>query len=96
MLGGRDWLVAAMLALLLLDFCGAVAVAVVAFAEPLAPQDATFCPKPKDRPVLETPQQVWEARSTGVSRFRFDGVLYVVENLPKEYIDYSSWYVRMP
>ena len=55
-----------------------------------------FSPRPKDRPVLETPQQVWEARTTGVCTFKFDGTLYVVENLPKHYVDYSSWYVRMP
>ena len=55
-----------------------------------------FTPGPKDRPVLETVQQVWEARMTGTCTFTFDGVRYVVENLPKEYVDYSSWYVRMP
>ena len=55
-----------------------------------------FAHKPKDRPVLESVQQVWEARTTGVSEFYFDGTHYVVENMPKNYVDYSSWYVRMP
>lgn len=50
----------------------------------------------KDRPMLESVQQVWQARTTGISEFNFDGVHYVIENLPKEYVDYSSWYVRMP
>ena len=55
-----------------------------------------FFPSPKDRPILESVQQVWEARTTGVCRFRIGGELYIVENMPKEYVDYSSWYVRMP
>lgn len=55
-----------------------------------------FVPRPKDRPILETPQQVWQARTTGVSEFDFDGTHYVITNLPKHYVDYSSWYVRMP
>lgn len=61
-----------------------------------APDDTTFMLHPKDRPLLETPQQVLEARTTGVSTFYFDGTYYIVENLPKHYVDYSSWYVRMP
>ena len=97
MLGGRDWLVVAMLALMALCTCGAVAVAVVSmFTEPVRAEAVTFQPGPKDRPVLETVQQVWEARTTGVSRFHFDGVYYIVEDLPNGYVDYSSWYVRMP
>ena len=55
-----------------------------------------FVPKPKDRPVLESVRQVYEARTTGVSTFRIGKEHYVVENLPKHYVDYSSWYVRMP
>ena len=61
-----------------------------------AADDFEFFPRPKDRPVLETVQQVWEARTTGVSTFRIGSEYYIVENLPKEYVDYSSWYVRMP
>lgn len=52
--------------------------------------------KPKDRPVLESVQQVWKARTTGVCEFNIGGVHYVVVNMPKEYVDYSSWYCRMP
>ena len=63
-------------------------------AERASPPD--FLPEPKDRPVLETVQQVWRARTTGVCDFEFDGVHYVVSGLPKEYIDYSAWCVRMP
>lgn len=55
-----------------------------------------FIQSPKDRPVLESVHQVWQARTTGVSEFDFDGVHYVITNLPKHYVDYSSWYVRMP
>lgn len=94
-MGGRDWLVAAMLALLALETCGAIALGLCTVPiEPAGP--VTFNQEPRDRPVLETPRQVWEARATGVSTFRFDGVLYVVEGLPRHYVDYSSWYVRMP
>lgn len=50
----------------------------------------------KDRPVLETVPKVMQARMTGISEFDFDGVHYIVENLPKEYVDYSAWYVRLP
>lgn len=49
-----------------------------------------------DRPLLETVEQVYEARTTKYSHFRIGNEYYVVENLPKEYIDYSSWRVRMP
>lgn len=49
-----------------------------------------------DRPVLESVQQVWNARTTGVCEFNFNGYHYIVHNLPKEYVDYSSWWVRMP
>lgn len=50
----------------------------------------------KDRPVLETVEQVYQARTTGYSTFRIGNEYYIVENLPKEYVDYSSWWVRMP
>ncbi len=73
-----------------------VAVICSMFPPPCRVSTVEFWHKPKDRPVLETVHQVWEARTTGVCRFHFDGVYYVVENMPKEYIDYSSWYVRMP
>lgn len=73
-----------------------VAVICSMFPPPCRAHADVFLHNPKDRPVLETVHQVWEARHTGVCRFRFDGVYYVVENMPKEYIDYSSWYVRMP
>jgi len=50
----------------------------------------------RDRPLLETVEQVTQARRTGVSEFDFDGEHYVVVGLPKHYIDYASWCVRMP
>ena len=49
-----------------------------------------------DRPVLETVSQVRQARMTGISEFDFDGEHYVIDGLPKEYVDYSSEYCRMP
>jgi len=55
-----------------------------------------FAQRPTDRPVIESMPRVWEARATGVARFHFDGVYYVVTDLPKEYVDYSAWYVRLP
>ena len=55
-----------------------------------------FAHKPKDRPVIESMPKVWEARATGVCDFYFDGEHYVVEDLPKEYVDYAAWYVRLP
>lgn len=55
-----------------------------------------FLQEPKDRPVLETVQQVWEAETTGTASFYFGGEHYVIENLPKEYVKYSAWYCRMP
>lgn len=50
----------------------------------------------KDRPVLETVPKVMNARMTGISEFDFDGEHYIIESLPKEYVDYSSQYCRMP
>ena len=96
-MGGRSWLVGVMLALLLFDFCGGMAVLIcTAAACPEEPSVVEFIQKPHDRPLLGTVQQVWEARTTGISRFHFDGVYYIIDDLPKEYIDYSSWSVRMP
>ncbi|MBQ9000399.1 MAG: hypothetical protein IJ087_00915 [Eggerthellaceae bacterium] len=54
-----------------------------------------FFPAPKDRPILETVQQVRKARATGIAEFDFDGVHYIISGLPKEYVDYSAWYVRV-
>ena len=70
--------------------------AVDAVAFPGRAQGVEFAMKPKDRPVLETVRQVWQARTTGVAEFDFDGSHYVISGFPKEYVDYSSWYVRMP
>lgn len=50
----------------------------------------------KDRPVLETVPKVMKARMTGISEFDFDGEHYIIDGLPKEYVDYSSQYCRMP
>lgn len=83
---------------------GAITVAlwVVLIALMLWPRQAPerheqrFLLKPVDRPVIESMPRVWEARATGISRFYFDGEYYVVDNLPKEYVDYSAWYVRLP
>jgi len=55
-----------------------------------------FAAAPKDRPLLETTKQVWEAETTGTASFHFDGRYYVIENLPSEYVKYSNWYCRMP
>ena len=70
--------------------------AIEAAAFPDAAHAAAFSPAPKDRPVLETVQQVREARITGTATFKFDGVRYVISGIPKEYVDYSAWCVRMP
>jgi len=69
---------------------------VCSVAHPEQAQALAFAHSAKDRPVLETVHQVWDARVTGVSEFDFDGVHYIVENLPKGYVDYSAWYVRLP
>ena len=92
-----DKLLAAMLVIPVLDFVFLIVLVftttVFGSEDEAAP---AFVPKPKDRPVLESVQQVWNARTTGVCEFDFDGVHYVVTNLPKEYVDYSAWYVRLP
>lgn len=88
-------------AVLLALYCVLFAVAGFAFAvssivSPPKAQAMEFLLNPRDRPVLESVPQVWQARTTGISEFDFDGVHYIVVNLPKHYVDYSSWYVRMP
>lgn len=65
-------------------------------SRPSATQDKEEVLRVNDRPLLETVEQVYEARTTKYSHFRIGNEYYVVENLPKEYIDYSSWRVRMP
>ena len=55
-----------------------------------------FMYKPVDRPVIESMPLVWESRATGISKFYFDGVYYELDDLPKEYVDYAAWYVRLP
>lgn len=55
-----------------------------------------FAKPPMDKPVLESIEQVYQARRTGVSVFDFDGVHYVVKNLPDEYVDYSARWIRLP
>jgi len=97
MLGGRDWLVIALLVMLTLNACGIVFITIdAAISYAGTTPEAEFVLNVKDRPVLETVHQVWQARATGISEFDFDGVHYVIEDLPKEYVDYSSWWVRMP
>lgn len=93
---GRDWLLVAACALMVLE-AALLAVFVVLFAvETSAGVPDEFAARPKDRLVLETPKQVLQARTTGIGEFDFDGVHYVISEIPKEYVDYSSWYVRMP
>lgn len=92
-----EWWILAMLSIMFLDAVCLVALLAVTVAFPSDQAQAVeFVSKPKDRPLLESPQKVWQARTTGVSEFDFDGMHYVIVNLPKEYVDYSSWYVRMP
>ena len=80
-----------------------VIVAVVAFIFINSAISAATIPQQKekvlrvnDRPLLETVEQVYQARKTGYATFRIGAEYYVIENIPKEYVDYSSWYVRMP
>lgn len=98
-MAGRAKLERAARALAVADLALVLAFATMACWPREAPAvgDSTrFAQSPKDRPVLETVRQVWQARTTGVAEFDFDGDHYIVYNLPKEYVDYSSWYVRMP
>jgi len=44
--------------------------------------EAQFELQPRDRPVLDTRPEVWEARMHG-------------SEYPKEYVDYSAWWVRL-
>lgn len=92
----RDRLVLALLTLISFGLIALLVAVAFAMIVPDSAMSPEFVMTPKDRPVLETPQQVWQARTTGVSEFYFDGMHYVIVNLPKEYVDYSSWYVRMP
>lgn len=94
-LAGGPWRALALLACGLALYC-AVALA-VAVAGPATPAEADDCfASVHDRPVLEDPDEVISARRTGWCAFRFDGVYYIVENLPEEYVDYSAWCVRLP
>lgn len=43
-----------------------------------------------DRPLLDTPRQVQEARTSGRCSFRIGSEYFVVENLPREYVDWSA------
>lgn len=82
----------AVLVVLFAAFVGFVTVP--AKAQPYEPVE--FLHKPKDRPIMESMPRVWEARHTGVCVFYFDGVRYEVTDMPKEYVDYAAWYVRLP
>ena len=91
-------MIAALCALLMIVelACLVVFAALAIMASPGEAEAIEFVARPKDRPVLETVQQVMKARTTGISEFDFNGVHYVNANMPKEYVDYSSWYCRMP
>ena len=65
-------------------------------SRPSATQDKEEVLVANDRPLLETVEQVYEARTSRYCHFNIGDEYFVVENLPKEYIDYSSWRVRMP
>ena len=83
--------------LMLLDTIALASVLVVSvFFPPQQAEAVTFACRAHDRPVMESMPRVWQARATGICEFDFDGVHYVVENMPKEYVDYSAWYVRLP
>lgn len=45
---------------------------------------------PCDKPLLESAQQVQEANLRGRCAFRIGSELFVVEGLPRNYIDYSA------
>lgn len=49
-----------------------------------------------DRPLLESMEQIVEARTTPYTSFRIGSDYFVVENLPRGYIDYATECVRMP
>ena len=76
---------------------GVISAALIIALEPSAdkPEDTAFAQSPNDRPVLETVDQVWQARATDVSTFWFDGIHYTVTGLPEEYVDYSAWRCRL-
>ena len=99
-MGRGDRLAVACVVLIALDtLLFALLALLVIVSTIIHPETADACEfdhAPKDRPVLETVHQVWEAQTTGISEFEFDGVHYIVKDLPKEYVKYSSWYCRMP
>ena len=94
---GGGWIVALVL-IRLGDFVVLIALLLSIILLPPYQTEAVqqFAQRPHDRPVIESMPRVWEARATGVCDFYFDGVHCVVEDLPKEYVDYSAWYVRLP
>ena len=49
-----------------------------------------------DRPLLTTVDAVNKARSTGVCEFNIGKEHYIVWDMPKNYVDYSAWWVRLP
>lgn len=49
-----------------------------------------------DRPLLETVGQVTDARLHKPCSFRIGNELFVAEDIPKGYVDYSAKCVRMP
>ena len=73
---------------------GLTAFLALSVSAPHSPEQ--FAKPPMDRPVLESIEQVYQARRTGVSVFMFDGIEYTVVNLPDEYVDYSARWVRLP
>ncbi len=85
---GVEWALAAFL------LCSLVLIG-LAGCEPARPPSEDFA-RVWDRPLLETPQQVWEAEATGRCAFRIGDEVYVASNLPAEYVEYSREYVRMP
>ncbi len=80
----------------LLDYLLVMLLAMLIMRPVELPKDETEGLIVQDRPVLETVQQVYQAQTTDTCAFYFDGVYYVIHRLPKGYVDYSSWYVRMP
>lgn len=74
-----------------------------AFATLVATSNATRVTEAKpvlthvnDCALIENIDTLREARITGYSVFKFDGVQYVIENLPEEYLKYSEWKCRTP
>lgn len=80
----------------LLGYIVGMLLAAMVVTAPKAPAHEAIEFRVYDRPLLETVQAVYKARRTGVAEFNFNGVHYVVTNIPKEYVEYSSWWNRMP